>query len=140
MANEPGQATTLYTNPKGILPFRNWIPSRSDLVNAQAMPLGIEPEDDDWRRKLSTNLRVATIAITLTLGNLAICIHRSSRVYMYQQSQCLLYYLGHDPSKVNEAWEVEESMCKIKEVQSPLSMIEGLDTFLQLLPGEAHLC
>lgn len=94
-----------------------------------------EDDEEELLPKRDTNIRVATIATALTLGNLAICIHRSSRVYMYQQSQCLRWYLVNDPSKVNEAWEVDESLCKRPEVQSPLSVIEGADTFVQLLPG-----
>ena len=97
----------------------------------------IEPEAHE--EAPSTDLRVVAIAITLTLGNLAICTHRSSRVYMYQQSQCLQHYLAADPSRVNADWEVEESLCKINEVQSPLAIIEGLDTFLQLLPGDTSV-
>ncbi|KAG8533049.1 uncharacterized protein KY384_001832 [Bacidia gigantensis] len=78
--------------------------------------------------------RILLITIVLTLGNLAICIHRSSRIYLYQQSQCLQHYLAADPQKVSAEAEVEEEACKIKEVQSPLSIIEGVDAFLSLLP------
>ena len=101
------------------------------------MAQDLEPAEDASTR--TDNVHVAIVAIIITLGNLALCIHRSSRVYMYQQSQCLQYYLVNDPTKINDAWEIEESLCKISEVQSPLSMIEGLDTFLQLLPGAAVL-
>ena len=81
------------------------------------------------------DLRVVLVAITLTLGNLAICIHRSSRVWLFQQSQCLQHFLAVDPSRIADS-QVPEAECKIKEVQSPLSMIEGADMFLQMLPGK----
>ena len=91
---------------------------------------------DELRGKQSPDLRVVLIGAILTLGNLAICLHRSSRVYLFQQSLCLQYYLVAQPNHVSADWEVEESLCKIREIQSSLSMIEGLDTFLQLLPGK----
>ena len=83
--------------------------------------------------------RWTTICITiiLTLGNLAISLHRSSRVYMLQQSLCLQHFLIVDPQKVNEYKEVDEKYCKVAEVQSPLSFLEGLDYFLHLLPGKS---
>ena len=71
---------------------------------------------DELRRKQSPDLRVVLIGVILTLGNLAICIHRSSRVYLFQQSQCLQYYLVAEPNHVNADWEVEESLCKIREI------------------------
>lgn len=79
--------------------------------------------------------RVLLITTVLALGNLAVCIHRSSRPYLFQQSRCLQYYLIFDSKVINPQWEVEESLCKIKEVQSSLSTIEGIDTVLQLLPA-----
>ena len=84
----------------------------------------------------SVDSRIVTVAIVLTLGNLAICIHRSSRVYLFQQSQCLQHFLVVDKQRIDDQWQVDEAQCKIKEVQSPLSMIEGVDAFLQLLPGK----
>ena len=83
--------------------------------------------------------QIVLITVVLTLGNLAICIHRSSRVYLYQQSICLQHYLSVDPTRVSAQWVVEESLCKTPKIQSPLSMFEGVDTMLMLLPGEFSL-
>ena len=79
--------------------------------------------------------RVLIITAVLVISNLAISIHRSSRVYLFQQSLCLQHYIATDPQKVGLDWLVEESLCKVKQVQSSLSIIEGVDAFLQLLPG-----
>lgn len=86
------------------------------------------------------DLRVLTITAILVTANLAVCIHRSSRVYLFQQSLCLQYYLATDVEKVSSQWSVAEDLCRIKEVQSTLSMIEGADAFLQLLPGQYPHC
>lgn len=83
--------------------------------------------------------RVTMITAVLVLANLAICIHRSSRVYLFQQSLCLQHYLGTDAEKIGPHWRVEESLCKVKPVQSALSIIEGVDAFLQLLPGQSSI-
>ncbi|KAL8649435.1 MAG: hypothetical protein Q9226_005580 [Calogaya cf. arnoldii] len=81
--------------------------------------------------------RVLIITAVLVISNLAVSIHRSSRVYLFQQSLCLQHYLATDPQKVGLDWLVEESLCKVKQVQSSLSIIEGVDAFLQLLPGRS---
>lgn len=80
--------------------------------------------------------QVVLIAAVVVLANLAICIHRSSRVYLFQQSLCLQHFMATDPQKIGPQWRIEEKLCRIDEVQSPLSLIEGVDAFLQLLPGK----
>ena len=83
--------------------------------------------------------RILLITGVLTIGNLAICTHRSSRVYLYQQSLCLNYYRENNPAKIEDQTSIDESLCKIKDVQSPLSVIDGLDAFLVAIPGKvAH--
>ena len=80
--------------------------------------------------------RIILITAFLTVGNLATCLHRSSRVYLYQQSQCLNHYRVTDPSVIeSDGVSVEEMKCKGGEIQSSLSLVEGGDAFLTLLPG-----
>ena len=91
-------------------------------------------------REGKVDYRIILILAVLALGNLASNTHRSSRVYLYQQSLCLNHYRSKDPSKIDGQTSVDESLCKIKDVQSPLSIIDGVDAFLTLLPGEVlHL-
>lgn len=92
--------------------------------------------DHVQNRSISIDRRIVQIIAVLTLGNLAICLHRSSRVYLFQQSQCLVYYMRVDPSKIAPDFTIDEALCKNKEVQSPLSIIDGVDAFLMMLPGE----
>ena len=91
-------------------------------------------------RSISIDRRIVQIIAVLTIGNLAICLHRSSRVYLFQQSQCLTYYMKTDPSKIAPDFTIDEALCKSKEVQSPLSIIDGVDAFLMMLPGKLSLC
>ena len=80
--------------------------------------------------------RIILITFSLCLSNLGICIHKSSRIYLLQQTLCLNYYKTNDPSKINPDFTVEESICKIKDVQSALSVTEGVDSLLMALPGK----
>lgn len=48
--------------------------------------------------------RVLLITAVLVLANLAICIHRSSRLYLFQQSLCLQHYRMVDSHKVGSDW------------------------------------
>lgn len=72
----------------------------------------------------------------ITLGNLGTILHRSSRVYLFQQAQCLDYYQIHDATEVGSNNHIEEFLCKLPVIQSRLSMVIGADSFLQCLPRE----
>ncbi|KAL2049951.1 hypothetical protein ABVK25_009818 [Lepraria finkii] len=90
---------------------------------------------DTPHRKPSVNRQVFLLGALLNLGYLAACIHKSSRVYLFQQAQCLTYYKIHDPTKIDSQYRVEEALCKLDDIQSPLSIIDGIDSFLQFLPA-----
>ncbi|KAL9578338.1 MAG: hypothetical protein Q9203_007131 [Teloschistes exilis] len=78
--------------------------------------------------------QIVLLGAILTLGNLAQIIHRSSRVFLFQQAQCLIYYKLADPSKIDAQFQVDEALCKLGPIQSRLSMIDGVDAFLTCLP------
>ena len=90
-------------------------------------------------RKRSTNGQVFLLGFVLTLANLAAVVHKSSRVYLFQQSQCLAFYMTVDPTKIDPQNGVKEALCKVDVVQSRLSVTDGLDSFLSNLPGRS-LC
>ncbi len=71
--------------------------------------------------------QILLISAVLVVGNVALSTHRSSRVYLFEQAQCLVYYRLHD--------DIDESRCKIDEVQRPLSIVVGIDACLSLIPG-----
>ncbi|KAI4198057.1 MAG: hypothetical protein LQ350_005498, partial [Teloschistes chrysophthalmus] len=71
--------------------------------------------------------QIVLLGAILTLGNLAQIIHRSSRVFLFQQAQCLIYYKLADPSKIDAQFQVDEALCKLGPIQSRLSMIDGVD-------------
>ncbi|KAL9010779.1 MAG: hypothetical protein Q9173_004316 [Seirophora scorigena] len=70
----------------------------------------------------------------LTLANLGIILHKSSRVYLFQQALCLDYHRHHNPTSISLRGHVEERLCKVPAIQAELSTIDGLDGFLQNLP------
>ena len=88
-------------------------------------------------RRMSVTYQIVLLGAVLNVSYLATCIHKSSRVYLFQQAQCLNYYQANDPTKIDSHHHVEEALCKIQEVQSPLSILDGIDSFLQNLPGKA---
>ena len=91
----------------------------------------------DPLRSRPVRQQILLLGAVLTLANLGAIIHKSSRVFLFQQSQCLNYYLIHDPTKVDSRDSVKEELCKMDEIQSWLSMIDGIDSFLTCLPGMA---
>lgn len=83
--------------------------------------------------------RIILFGVILTLNALAEVIHKSSRVYLFQQAQCLLYYKTFDPSKIRPDFSIDEAFCKISAIQSRLATIDGIDSFLKSLPRESSL-
>ena len=79
---------------------------------------------------------VALLGAILMLGNLATVLHKSSRVYLFQQAQCFNYYQMHDATKIEANYHIDEALCKLPLIQSRLSMVDGADSFLQSLPRE----
>ena len=92
-------------------------------------------ETSEWRRQ--TFDYVVLLGGILTLGNLGLILHKSSRIYLFQQAQCLNYFLLRDPTAIGLQYHVDEARCKNPTIQSRLSMIDGIDSFLQWLPRES---
>ena len=76
------------------------------------------------------------MSIVLIFGNLAVTLTKSSRVYLFEQARCLIYYQANDPTKIDPNNGVEERLCKIEGVQYPLSIVVGIDAILLGLPGK----
>ena len=77
---------------------------------------------------------VLLLGAIITFGNLGTILHQSSRVYLFQQAQCMNYYLRNDATAIDPNYHIEESRCKIPGIQARLSITEGVDSFLQSLP------
>ena len=88
-----------------------------------------------WRRTVSAP--IILLGGILIGANLGTVLHKSSRVYLFQQALCINYYRIHDPSKIHWPHSVEEKTCKVPEIQATLSMVDGIDSFLQLLPRKS---
>ena len=84
---------------------------------------------------MSVRRRILLMSIVLTVGNLALTLTKSSRVYLLEQAQCLIYYQVNDVTKIDSKNGVQESLCKLEGVQYPLSILVGIDAILSMLPG-----
>ena len=87
------------------------------------------------RADMSARRRILLMSIVLIFGNLAVTLAKSSRVYLFEQARCLVYYQANDPTKIDPNNGVEESLCKVEGVQYPLSIVVGIDAILLMLPG-----
>lgn len=85
-------------------------------------------------QKPAVTKRLILLGAIITLGNLADIIHKSSRLYLFQQAQCLLYYKRFDPSTIQQDFRIDEALCKVTLIQSHLATINGIDSFLNYLP------
>ena len=87
-------------------------------------------------QKTSATNRIILLGAILTLGNLAEIIHKSSRIFLFQQALCLVHYKNLDPSKIHTGFRIDEALCKVTPIQSRLATIDGIDSFLYCLPRE----
>ena len=85
---------------------------------------------------MSVRRRILLMSIVLTFGNLALTLTKSSRVYLFEQARCLIYYQVNDSTKIDSENGVNESLCKLDGVQRPLSILVGIDAILSMLPGK----
>lgn len=76
------------------------------------------------------------MSIVFTVGNLALTLNKSSRVYLFQQARCLMYYQVNDSKMIDSDNGIDESLCKLEGVQYPLSITVGIDAILAMLPGK----
>ena len=87
--------------------------------------------------RLSPATQIFVMAVVLTMSNLALTTSKNSRVYLFEQAICSVYYRSHphELMGVNRRDGIDELWCKITDIQHPLSWVVGIDSFLQLLPG-----
>ena len=78
----------------------------------------------------STPGQIALLCVVLTLSSLAASIVRSTRIYQFEQIACLAYYKQDHTQNA-----IDETLCKTEAVQTPLSIVVGVDAFLSLIPG-----
>ena len=79
---------------------------------------------------------IILLGTIITLGNLAEILHKSSRVYLFQQALCSVYYSSKSLGEPSLDYLKDESLCKVSKVQSRLSMVDGADSCLAFLPRE----
>lgn len=78
--------------------------------------------------------QIALLGGILTLRNLGTILHKSSRIYLFQQALCFNYYQIHDATQITTDYHVNEALCKVPSIQASLSTVDGIDSFLQCLP------
>ncbi len=88
---------------------------------------------------MSARRRIVLMSALLVFDNLALTLTKSSRVYLFEQARCLIYYQDNDSTKIDSGNGVQESLCKLEGVQYPLSVIVGIDAILVMLPGKASI-
>jgi hypothetical protein len=60
-------------------------------------------------------------------------------VRMEELSICRAYYYEHDPTLVDVNGNVQETLCKVDEVQIELALISGWLAFFETVPGKSFL-
>ena len=115
-----------------MLVHRRKMPALDSLGQNADLPSGLGLSRRDHQHTI-------LLCAVLTLSALSVSITRSTRVYLFEQTECLSYY--RDVGSVQDHGQnaINEDLCKLEAVQYPLSIIVGVDACLAILPGERQL-
>lgn len=127
----PGRNTgslSRHTKPRGFV-LRN-----SDSVFTHTMPQHTDEEDPlpatgASRLQKPPNSAIAALLTLLLLVNLAASLYQLPLNLVIERRLCLEHYRQHDPSQIGKDGSIQETLCKIDEVQIGLGWIQGtMDT------------
>lgn len=79
-------------------------------------------------QKLRLRLLITLFAIVLA-AEMGLSMADSPLVRIYESITCNKYYTEYDPGKIGPGGEVEEELCKVKDVQTELAAVKGYMEF-----------
>ena len=75
----------------------------------------------------------------MAVAALATAILRCARLFLIEQALCRTHYAIADPSLVRPDGSVDESLCKLDNLQADLALVSGLYEVITLLSGEMQI-
>lgn len=93
-----------------------------------------EPKDqesqarDPASQKLRLRLLLTLFAVVLAV-EMGLNMADSPMVRIYESITCRHYYTQYDPSQIGADGQVEEELCKVKDVQTELAAVKGYMEF-----------
>lgn len=100
------------------------------------------PIDDDGEPPFSHPPRqprargIRSVLLLLLLVNLAMSLYQLPLNRVIERRLCRDYYSSTDPAKLQPDGSVDESLCKIPEVQQSLGSIQGVMETTWIVGGE----
>ncbi|KAH7354958.1 hypothetical protein BKA65DRAFT_231744 [Rhexocercosporidium sp. MPI-PUGE-AT-0058] len=73
--------------------------------------------------------------LILVLGSFGYMLYTSTHVYLMEQSVCREYYRAHEPTLVGKNGLMDETICKIPQIQSRVAETLGVYRVLTYLPA-----
>lgn len=94
---------------------------------------------DPASRKLRLRLLLTLFAVVLAV-EMGLNMADSPMVRIYESITCRHYYAQHDSSQIGADGQVEEELCKVKDVQTELAAVKGYMEFFDgllsmVIPG-----
>lgn len=96
-------------------------------------------ERDPASQKLRLRLLLTLFAVVLAV-EMGLNMADSPMVRIYESITCRHYYAQHDSSQIGADGQVEEELCKVKDVQTELAAVKGYMEFFDgllsmVIPG-----
>lgn len=92
------------------------------------------PEQSSPKKKPWITLVVLALAL-VAIVDMGAYLGDPPRTRVYESNLCLIHYREHDPSVIGADGTIEESLCKVDEVQQKLAMIFGWQDMFDAIPG-----
>lgn len=82
------------------------------------------PSTASPRKNLRLRLLITLFAIVLAV-EMGLSMSDSPMVRIYESITCRKYYLEQDPGQIGADGQVQEELCKVKDVQTELAAVKG---------------
>lgn len=93
---------------------------------------------DPTSQKLRLRLLLTLFAVVLAV-EMGLAMAESPMVRIYESIVCRNYYTQQDPSQIDADGQVEEELCKVKDVQTELAAVKGYMEFFDGLSSMVFL-
>ena len=87
----------------------------------------------------STPLTLVSIMSLIVLNHFSSHLQSVPKVHLFESRICASYYSAYPPNAYGSSLPIDESMCKIPEIQKELSTVLGFLTFFNAVPRRSIL-
>lgn len=109
----------------------------------QISPTGSQSSDSSTPRHVEDELSppipykkiIVLVGLLIVLLDFGDMLRTTPKIRLFELSICRRYYLAHDRSRIGPGGNVDESLCKVDEIQESLALVRGWLGLFEGVPG-----